>query len=146
MNEYPSWVCWDCGTKASQVKEHQGGVATYHMGICEVCKESKAVTQPRDFGYPKFTSPTPKELMHFAQLRGDRHDRRRRGRRIFRRSFPGVGVDHTGKLVYRSRSPLKPIHPNEPQYGPRGWDSNFWISSMQRIFGQPVIVPPGKQA
>jgi len=28
--------------------------ATYHMGICGVCKQFKSVTEPRDFNYPNF--------------------------------------------------------------------------------------------
>lgn len=51
---YPTWVCWDCGTKASGIRGYRGGCSTYHDGVCEVCWKEKAVTQPRDFGYPEF--------------------------------------------------------------------------------------------
>jgi len=27
------------------------GVSTYHIGKCGVCKQTKEVTEPRDFGY-----------------------------------------------------------------------------------------------
>lgn len=45
--EYPEWVCRDCG---AQYGNRPGGLCTMHYGKCDVCGESKAVTQPRDFG------------------------------------------------------------------------------------------------
>lgn len=30
-----------------------GHIATWHMGICPCCGHLRAVTQPRDFRYPK---------------------------------------------------------------------------------------------
>ena len=64
MNQnYPSWVCSDCGTKALQLPENRGKkrftVSTFHNGICGVCGQEKAVTEPRDFGYPEF-----EQLLH----------------------------------------------------------------------------------
>lgn len=50
--EYPHWVCADCGLKASKGKSFE--VSTFHEGECEVCGETKAVTEARDFFYPKF--------------------------------------------------------------------------------------------
>jgi hypothetical protein len=48
---YPHWVCLDCALAA-------GGraptLATFHNDQCDVCKQEKAVSQPRDFGYPQF--------------------------------------------------------------------------------------------
>lgn len=49
---YPTWVCSDCGLKASQGKAFT--VSTFHNGVCGVCGQTKAVTQPRDFFYPEF--------------------------------------------------------------------------------------------
>jgi len=49
---YPTWVCSDCGKKAS--KKGQFMCSTWHKGKCGVCGEIKAVTEPRDFHYPKF--------------------------------------------------------------------------------------------
>ena len=52
LDVYPTWVCNDCGLKASGGKCFT--VSTFHMSICDVCKEDKAVTEPRDFYYPDF--------------------------------------------------------------------------------------------
>jgi len=55
--EYPTWVCSDCArdTGATWPKGH---VATFHMGICDVCNHNKSVTEPRDWGYPRFEELT----------------------------------------------------------------------------------------
>lgn len=45
---YPSWICSSCGDKWGR---RQCGRATWHYNICGICKESKAVTEPRDFGH-----------------------------------------------------------------------------------------------
>jgi len=50
--KYPYWVCRECGLKASNGKSFD--ISTYHKGKCGVCKKVKAVTEPRDFFYPKF--------------------------------------------------------------------------------------------
>jgi hypothetical protein len=50
--EYPSWVCFDCGKKASGGKSF--GLSCWHNGTCGVCGDEKPVTQPRDFFYPDF--------------------------------------------------------------------------------------------
>ena len=42
----------NCGLKGKD--GHPPGVATWHIGECGVCGETKEVTQPRDFGYPHF--------------------------------------------------------------------------------------------
>lgn len=46
--KYPSWICGDCGKEHGQ---RECGLATWHNGLCEVCFEEKAVTEPRDFGH-----------------------------------------------------------------------------------------------
>lgn len=50
--DYPAWVCTPCAEKAGGIWPN-GHVGTFHNGICHVCGELKAVTEPRDFGYPK---------------------------------------------------------------------------------------------
>ena len=52
MDRYPGWVCYDCGIKASN--GFQISLSTWHENTCDICNEVKAVTQPRDFGHPKF--------------------------------------------------------------------------------------------
>ena len=53
--KYPSRVCQSCGDKASGTRVNL--IATWHEGKCDVCGKIKPVTEPRDFGYPKFGSP-----------------------------------------------------------------------------------------
>lgn len=53
-NVYPTWVCFECAQKVGG-KFPEGHLATWHIDICDVCKETKSVTEPRDFGYPDFT-------------------------------------------------------------------------------------------
>src|ERR1019366_7976654 len=48
--------------------------------------------------------------------------------------------------ILNVRSPLNPIQPREPVYGPRLCGSSLWMISIARIFGHPVMVPPGKLA
>lgn len=48
---YPMWVCNECAIKAGGVTSR---CSTYHSEKCDVCRKVKAVTQPRDFGYPRF--------------------------------------------------------------------------------------------
>lgn len=55
--EYPGWVCSDCGVKASKAMGNNPPsfeVSTFHNGVCGVCGETKAVTEPGDFFYPDF--------------------------------------------------------------------------------------------
>lgn len=52
---YPSWCCSDCGKKYKNPKLNlEGHIATYHYNYCGVCNEFSYVTEPRDFGHPKF--------------------------------------------------------------------------------------------
>jgi hypothetical protein len=48
--EQPAWVCIDCGMKYGR-RITPNHLATFHIGRCEVCGETKPVTEPRDFGY-----------------------------------------------------------------------------------------------
>jgi hypothetical protein len=50
---FPSVVCGSCAVAAGG-KLRTGSGTTWHIGECEVCGFSKPVTQPRDFGHPKF--------------------------------------------------------------------------------------------
>jgi len=47
---YPQWVCGDCGIRYGR---REPGVATWHMGKCDVCGKEKSVTEPRDFNHLK---------------------------------------------------------------------------------------------
>lgn len=53
LKPYPTWVCLECAYKAGGMFP-QGLISTFHKGKCDVCGKSKAVTEPRDYGYPKF--------------------------------------------------------------------------------------------
>lgn len=50
--DYPSWICSFCGETHGKTTKDQ--VATFHIGICGWCGNERAVTEPRDYGYPKF--------------------------------------------------------------------------------------------
>jgi len=52
-NNYPPWTCSDCAYKAGG-KWKDKHIATFHQNICPVCGELKSVTEPRDYGYPKY--------------------------------------------------------------------------------------------
>ena len=43
-------ICIDCGNKYGKPRFT---VSTFHTGICDWCKQQKAVTEDRDYGYPK---------------------------------------------------------------------------------------------
>ena len=58
LKPYPDWVCSTCGLKASKAMGNippAFEVSTFHYGICEICGEMKAVTEPRDFWWPFFS-------------------------------------------------------------------------------------------
>ena len=44
-----NWVCNDCA-KSKGAKQPSWHIATYHLGICDLCKKEKDVTEPRDYG------------------------------------------------------------------------------------------------
>ena len=52
--KYPTWVCYDCGIKASKGKCFS--MSTYHKNKCGICGKIKSVTEPRDFFYPDFST------------------------------------------------------------------------------------------
>lgn len=45
----PDWVCEDCAHKRG-ARMPSGHFATFHMGVCGICKKERHVTEPRDFG------------------------------------------------------------------------------------------------
>lgn len=55
LKPYPTLVCRDCGLEASNKKADDALLgSTFHQGRCDVCERITAVTEPRDYGYPKF--------------------------------------------------------------------------------------------
>ncbi len=42
------WICNDCA-KEKNWSMNEGHLATFHVGRCDICKEEKAVTEPRDY-------------------------------------------------------------------------------------------------
>lgn len=67
---YPFLICSDCGNKYG--KAPKGNQATFYFGNCGWCNQVKAVTEPRDFGYPRWSSRDPvaiiKEWLHTPTL------------------------------------------------------------------------------
>lgn len=49
MKDSPVWICFDCGHRYGRGMP-QGHVCTTHEGVCDVCGQSKRVTELRDFG------------------------------------------------------------------------------------------------
>jgi hypothetical protein len=66
MKPYPNLVCSDCGLKASKGKCFS--MSCYHSNTCDVCQEVKAVTQPRDFYYPKFKGHEFKAVIYYKGM------------------------------------------------------------------------------
>ncbi len=56
---YPTWVCHGCAIKYGG---NAPSMATYHDNICDICGELKSVTEPRDYGYPKFPTKEKKKV------------------------------------------------------------------------------------
>lgn len=57
LKPYPTWVCNECGIPASLkqgISLPVSNCPTFHIGKCDVCGVKAAVTEPRDYGYPKF--------------------------------------------------------------------------------------------
>lgn len=50
--EYPAWACFPCGNKYGRGMP-EGHVCTIHTGVCGICGDTRAVTEPRDFGHLK---------------------------------------------------------------------------------------------
>lgn len=56
LKRYPYDICHECGMTAKTCLHplRKQIVATYRVAQCAVCGETKEVTEPRDYGYPKF--------------------------------------------------------------------------------------------
>ena len=52
--EYPENICYACAI-ANGGKWLDGHMATFHIEYCGWCGKIQPVTEPRDYGYPKFT-------------------------------------------------------------------------------------------
>jgi hypothetical protein len=48
--EYPMWICADCGEKYGK---RPFGIATWHRDTCGVCGRVTGCTEPRDVGHLK---------------------------------------------------------------------------------------------
>lgn len=51
--KYPSWICKECAKENLGVWP-KGHTASFHTDTCGWCLEEKEVTEPRDWGYPKY--------------------------------------------------------------------------------------------
>ena len=47
---YPDWICAPCG-QAHGRGMPAGHSATWHQGICDICRRSASVSEPRDYGH-----------------------------------------------------------------------------------------------
>ena len=55
MNDYEYnyvWICNDCAKNMKAKKIIK--VSTYHTDTCDFCKQTKTVTETRDWGYPGY--------------------------------------------------------------------------------------------
>ena len=50
IENYPAWICSDCGNKWGR---KECGVATWHPDTCGLCGAKTIVTEPRDYGHLK---------------------------------------------------------------------------------------------
>lgn len=58
MKPYPKKICFHCGNKYGKPRDT---ASTIHLNKCDVCGETTGVTEPRDFGNPKFPGHEYKE-------------------------------------------------------------------------------------
>jgi rubrerythrin len=47
-----TWICHECAIDSGG-KAIDGHVATFHPDDCSICKKYRAVTEPRDYRWPK---------------------------------------------------------------------------------------------
>lgn len=55
---YPSEICTPCGQKHGAARR-PNHIATYYPGVCGWCGEATIVTEPRDWGYPRYEGSKP---------------------------------------------------------------------------------------
>jgi hypothetical protein len=48
-----NWICLDCAKKRG-ARIPVGHLATFNLFKCDICKEIKEVTEPRDFGITRY--------------------------------------------------------------------------------------------
>lgn len=60
---YPACICYDCAVKNGG-KLPKGYLAIWHVDECGWCKENKAVTQAKDYGFGEV--PTVAQKKHFC--------------------------------------------------------------------------------
>jgi hypothetical protein len=64
VKNYPAWICADCGTRLT--KRHDERCMTFHQpdpadihDHCGWCgTNTKALTEPRDYGFPIYRHPS----------------------------------------------------------------------------------------
>ena len=69
LKNYPVWTCQECA-KAHGGSVPAGHICCFHMDICDVCFTWKSVTEPRDFGYPKFAINRDLDKMYVQLMKG----------------------------------------------------------------------------
>lgn len=53
LPQYIQWVCMDCGKEHGRSRPSE--CCTWHVGKCDICGQTKEVTEPRDFGHLRTT-------------------------------------------------------------------------------------------
>lgn len=59
LNYYPQDVCFKCGMEASPDEEMENLRAVWRLGVCDMCRETRVVTNPENFGNPEFKGYKP---------------------------------------------------------------------------------------
>jgi len=50
--DYPDAICYDCGIKHGRKRARW---SSWSMGVCGWCGQDTNVTEPRDYGWPKWS-------------------------------------------------------------------------------------------
>lgn len=64
------WICADCAKVADSVIPADR-IATWHLDFCDVCREKRAVTEPRDFSPRADRHPVAAIRRRAARLRAE---------------------------------------------------------------------------
>ena len=68
--DYPfSWVCEECALAAGGTMP-DGHLATWHIGQCDACGRKRAITEPRDFRYPRLTKDRTTRFIQDLERKG----------------------------------------------------------------------------
>lgn len=54
VKDYPKKICSVCATLNGGTWTPEEHIGCFHIGKCDVCCMEKEVSEPRDYGYPKF--------------------------------------------------------------------------------------------